>query len=87
MNSFAKEMLGGGETMLFSLIIVYGTILVGIVALAFYIYGNPDFLRLRPGIYGRHKIGRLAAICTLVPSMTIALIWLLVNLASDITLS
>ncbi len=86
-NSFAKEMLGKGETMLFSLIIVYGTILVGIVALAFYIYGNPDFLRLRPGIYGRHKIGRLAAICTLVPSMTIALIWLFVNLASDITLS
>lgn len=84
MNSFTREMLSEGAVMLFSLIIVYGTIFVGILSLGMYVNKNPSFLHLRRGQYGRHKKARLFNISVLIPSMTIALIWMLVNLSKDV---
>lgn len=84
MNSFAREMLSDSGIMLFSLIVVYGTIFVGILALGMYVFVNPDFLHLRHGKYGKHKKSRLLAVSTLIPTMTIAVIWMLVSLSQDI---
>lgn len=84
MNSFAREILSDSSMILFSVIIVYGTIFVGILALGMYVFKNPSFLRLRPGKYGKHKKARLFNISVLIPSMAIALIWLLIDLSQDI---
>ncbi len=84
LNSFARESLSEAGVMLFSLITVYGTIIVGAAALGMYVYKNPHFLRLRRGNYGKHKKSRLLLTVLLVPSMTIALIWMLSALFQDI---
>ncbi|MBR3767032.1 MAG: CPBP family intramembrane metalloprotease [Clostridia bacterium] len=84
LNSFAKELLSDSAFMLFSVIVVYGIVLVGVAALSMFAYKNPYFLRLRPGKYGKHKKSKLAAIVCFIPSMTIALIWMISSLAADI---
>lgn len=83
MNAFAKVYLPESRFMIFSLITVYGLIAVGVVAGAMYVYHKPEFLHLRLGKYGRHKKSRLAGIMVFIPSMAIALVWMLVNIAGD----
>lgn len=83
MNSFAKSYLPETRFMLFSVITVYGLIAVGVVAAAMYVHGKPEFLHLRFGKYGKHKAGRLAGIMVFIPSMAIALIWMMINIVGD----
>lgn len=84
MNNFARETLSDSAMMLFSFIAVYGTVFVGAAVLGMYVFRNPDFLRLRPGKYGKHRKKKLAAISVFMPTMAIAILWMLISLAKDI---
>ena len=63
-------------------VIVYASIAVGFVCLAFYAKLNPDFLRLRPGRWGRIRKKRRCLF--LAPVLLIAILWLLWYTVLDI---
>ena len=80
--SFGLNAAGEGGSVLLSLLVTYGIIVVGIVAFIGYALSNRDFMRLRPGTAPRFP--RKAAHYWLMPTMVIALLLIFREIALDI---
>ena len=79
--SFGLNAAGEGGSVLLSLLVTYGIIVVGIVAFIGYALSNRDFMRLRPGTAPRFP--RKAAHYWLMPTMVIALLLIFREIALD----
>ncbi len=82
--SWARTGLSDGTNMIFSAIFTYGIILIGVVALAGYAWKNPRMMKLYPSRVDIKK-RKAAAVYFLMPAMLVALLLMLRNILSDIT--
>ncbi len=81
--SFMGEILEPQRVLVFNGLVIYGIILIGIVAFAGYAKFNPRFYALRPS-RKPVKYSRATAVFILMPTMLFAFIKLLSSVASDI---
>ena len=81
--SFMGEILESHRVIVFNGLLIYGIILIGIVAFAGYVKLNPRFNILRPS-EKPVKYSRATAVFILMPTMLFSFIKMLTNVASDI---
>ena len=82
--SWASTALSDGANLFFSVIFTYGIILIGVVALVGYAWKNPRMMKLYPSRVDI-KRRKAAAVYFLMPAMLIALLLMLKNILTDIT--
>ena len=82
--SWARTGLADGTNFVFSAIFTYGIIIIGVVALTGYAWKNPRMMKLYPSRVNVKK-GRAAAVYFLMPAMLIAILLMLKNILTDIT--
>ena len=82
--SFAIASAGENTSILLSLAVTYGVIVIGVVAFVGYVLNNRNFARLRPGHLP--QVQRKAAHYWLMPTMLIALLLIFREIAMDIVI-
>ena len=82
--SFALTSAGENSMIVLSLIVTYGTIAIGVAAFIGYILTNRNFMRLRPGTAPRFE--KKAAHYWLMPTMVIALLLMVQQIAMDVVI-
>ncbi len=82
--SWARTGLSDGTNIVFSAMFTYGIIIIGVVALTGFAWKNPRMMKLYPSKVNVKK-GRAAAVYFFMPAMLVALLLMLKNILSDIT--
>ena len=82
--SWARTGLSDGTNLVFSALFTYGIIIIGVVALTGYSWKNPRMMKLYPSKVDIKK-GKAAAVYFLMPAMLVALLLMLKNILTDIT--